>query len=91
MFYNIGLYCATDLFEIKTNCLQTYYGDPNGIKIIDSSRNYIKEENMCVLEGNLEIKVLVYFLSDLLVLCEPDEKSETKYKLFKHVLLNSLT
>jgi hypothetical protein len=55
---------------------------------LDSARKLLKEEKMIILLDNLEVKVLVYFLTDLILICESDEKSETGYKALRFVELN---
>jgi hypothetical protein len=54
---------------------------------LDSARKLLKEEKMIILLDNLEVKVLVYFLTDLILICESDEKSETWYKTKREKLL----
>ena len=52
--------------------LQKNYGEPNGIIFPDSSRSYLKEEKLTLLEGNTEVKVLVHYLTDLLLICDSE-------------------
>jgi len=37
---------------------------------------------------NSEKNVQLYGLSDMILLCEPEEKSETGYKYWKHIEIN---
>ena len=69
--------------------LQKNYGEPNGIIIPDSSRSYIKEENMLILDANVEIQVHTYYLTDLLLLCVSD--ADNNSKLHKYVYLNEFS
>jgi hypothetical protein len=66
--------------------LERYYGEPNQLNLMN--RNYIKEEKMNLLVDGFERHMLVHVLSDLILVCEPDSKEETGYKLFKHALLS---
>jgi hypothetical protein len=45
-------------------------------------------ERIFIIYENLEKPLQLYGLTDMLLLCEPDEKSETGYKYWKHILLN---
>lgn len=42
---------------------------------------------MTIVQDSLDKSVLVYFLSDMILICEKDEKAESGYKYFKHVIL----
>jgi hypothetical protein len=43
---------------------------------------------MSMLIDLVEKTELVYFLNDLILICEPDQKSEDGYRLAKHVFLS---
>jgi len=52
--------------------LQRQYGQPNGLVLLDPSRRLIKEEKLSlILDSTKETNVLVYFLSDMILICEP--------------------
>lgn len=67
--------------------LKRLYGDPNNIKIVEPSRKFIKEEKLAIVVDNKELSVLVFVLSDMILICEKDDKSESGYKLYKHLNL----
>ena len=54
--------------------LQRCYGAPNNLNLLESKRKFLFEDKMSVLADNSDRASLVYFLSDLIIVCEPDPK-----------------
>jgi hypothetical protein len=69
--------------------LQRVYGRPNNLELVDSKREYITEELMQLFWGNGEKSVMVYFLTDLLVVTERCVgKGECQYTLISAMQLS---
>lgn len=43
---------------------------------------------MTIIQDSFDKSVLVYFLSDMIVMCEEDDKSESGYRYFKHIIIS---
>lgn len=71
--------------SIKLMELEKYYGEPNQLHLMN--KTYIREDKINFLIDGAEKHMLVHILTDLILICEPDPKEETGYKLYKHAQL----
>ena len=64
--------------------LQLAFGNPNDIAILGATREFLSEETLDIFHNDHEKPVIVYFMTDLLLITE---KESGKEKFFKAIEL----
>lgn len=67
--------------------MQKNIGDSNGLQILESKRKFIFEDRMGVVLENEEKNLIVYGLTDLVLVCEPDPLIPCGYRLLFDLIL----